>query len=878
MRFYMNADSCPRHTLARGASLRQRYNQGKRTPTPCKGNVPACGWSEEFTSVAIFCDLEVAVLRDSRKMAGIAQEITSNQPAGLRLLARIIFAFLAAITALGIAAPFVNAARFSSSVQRALEESLGRRVTFERVYYRLFPQPGFSLENVTIGEDPHYGLEPFSYMNGLEARLRIDKLLLGKIRFANLRLIDPSLNLVKRGDGTWNVVELLERMSAPRPLLLTLFPAIEVSNGRLDFKLGNRKTTLYVTEADVSVYPERSGRVVVNFSGSPARTDRAGNGFGSMRGSFNWMVNPPSREADQFEADVTLEPSNLSELTTLIEGQDIGVHGTISSRAHIAGPLGALRVSGELRLQDVHRWDLLPSSGADWRVPYDGSINMLAHSLELRTSPQRTGEAPPAALQVKANEFLTKPAWTIMTSLNKAPVQSLLPLARRMGFAVPAGVELSGAIDGAVGYSNNGGFSGEVSLHDAVAKLPNIAPISTAAADLKIVPDGLHLESAILQATGGGTLRVGGDYSWRSQRLATAITVNDVSTETLKNTAQAWFGTPSALGALGDGNVTGELTYDSGSAPAPNPSGGWSGQLQFANATLNAAGVGIPLTHSQGHVVFTPLTVDVAHFSAMLGERAVQGNYHYNQTAKRAERVHLEFPTADFLEIAAALEPAWQDPGILARLPFTTRSIPSWLAARNLEGDITIAHFSVNQNDLGPLSAHFVWQGVNLQISSLQLRLSEGSLKAAGAVNLAAREPKASLRAALTGFRWGGGTVDAEGNLQTSGTGAEGLRNLQANGSFWGENVTLSPNDSFEKVSGAFELSFAGNAGKLHFSKMQAVQPNDDWSGEASSNSDGQLVFDLGNGDRQLHIVSALAPVQPPLASPALTSETVPYE
>jgi hypothetical protein len=815
-------------------------------------------------------------------MAAISEEIANDRPTGLRRLWYIVFGCFALIAALGIAAPFVNAARFSTNVQRALEESLGRRVTFDKVYYRLFPEPGFSLENVTIGEDARYGLEPFSYMSGLEARLRIDKLLLGKIRFANLRLVDPSLNLVKRGDGTWNVVELLARMSAPRSLLLTLSPAIEISNGRLDFKLGARKTTLYVTGADVSIYPERSGRVVVRFSGSPARTDRAGNGFGSLRGSLNWLVNPPSQQADQLRADVVLDPSNLSELTTLIEGQDVGVHGTISSHAHIAGPLAALKVSGDLRLKDVHRWDLLPSTGDDWRIPYDGSIDMVAHRLDLRTSPQRTGETSPVALQVKVNDFLTNPAWTLMTSLNKAPVQSLLPLARRMGFAVPTGVELAGALDGAVGYSNTGGVSGEVSIHDAVAKLPNIAPISAAAADLKILPNALHLEPTILQANGGGTLRLGGDYTWPSQRLVTSIVVDGVSTETLKNTAQAWFGAPLALAAFSGGAVTGELNYDNGGATvanaAPPTPGGWSGQFQFADATLHAAGIDLPLTQAQGRASFTPTSFDLARFSATLWQHTVQGNYHYNQAAKRQERIHLDLASADLKQLAAALEPAWQEPGLLARLPFTKRSVPAWMAARNLEGDIAIAHFSANQNDLGPITARFVWQGVNLQLSNLRIHLLEGDIKGAGTVNLAAHEPNARFKGTLSGYRWGGGTVDAEGEVQSSGAGADSLRNLHATGSFWGADVNLSPSDNFDKVSGAFDLSFAGDWPKLHLSKLQAAQRNDDWSGEAASNSDGQLIFDLGNGDRQLHIVSALAPVQSPGPQPALTSETVAHE
>ena len=158
-----------------------------------------------------------------------------------RRLSRIGGLAISCIAVLGIVAPFINAAHFSQGIQAALEESLGRKVDFEKAYYRLFPLPGFSLEKVTIHEDPRYGLEPFAYAASLEARLRIDKLLFGQIRFTSLRLVEPSLNLVKRDDGTWNVVELIGRLSAPRRLPLNLFPAIEVSDGRIDFKFGTRR-------------------------------------------------------------------------------------------------------------------------------------------------------------------------------------------------------------------------------------------------------------------------------------------------------------------------------------------------------------------------------------------------------------------------------------------------------------------------------------------------------------------------------------------------------------------------------------------------------------------------------------------------------------
>ncbi len=230
--------------------------------------------------------------------------------------------------------PLASAAPFKGLSRRRL----GRQVHFDAVHFTLFSGPGFSLDGVTIGEDARFGLEPFAYVPTLQARLRIDKLILGKLRLSSLRLVEPSLNLVKRSDGAWNVVELVQRLSAPRRAPLNLFPAFEVSDGRIDFKLGTRKTTLYLLDSDFLIYPERSGKLYFQFSGSPARTDRAGIGFGHLRGTANWYLSPRDAKANQLEADVTLDPSNLSELTTLFQGHDMGVHGTLSSRLRIEGP------------------------------------------------------------------------------------------------------------------------------------------------------------------------------------------------------------------------------------------------------------------------------------------------------------------------------------------------------------------------------------------------------------------------------------------------------------------------------------------------------------------------------------------------------------
>ena len=167
--------------------------------------------------------------------------LTHSRSLRFRRLWRAALFGLGAVALAGIIAPFLDGSRFSGQIQRTLETTLGRKVEFENVRFTFFSGPGFSLQNVTISEDPRYGLEPFAFVPVLQAHIRLDKLLLGRIQFSSLRLVEPSLNLVKRGDETWNVVELVERLSAPRRMPLNLFPVFEVSGVRVNFKLGIRK-------------------------------------------------------------------------------------------------------------------------------------------------------------------------------------------------------------------------------------------------------------------------------------------------------------------------------------------------------------------------------------------------------------------------------------------------------------------------------------------------------------------------------------------------------------------------------------------------------------------------------------------------------------
>ncbi len=789
-------------------------------------------------------------------------EITDVQKeAGFRRVLRALLAAALVLLVLGLVAPLINAARFSGRIKDALQSSLGRKVELAGAHFSIFSGPGFSLKNVIIGEDPRYGIEPFAFVPTLEARLRLDKLLIGKIQFSSLRLVDPSLNLVRRSDGAWNVVELMQRLSAPRHAPLNFFPAVEVSDGRVDFKFGTRKTTLYISESDLSIYPERSGKVYIRFSGSPARTDRAGMGFGHFRGDINWFL-ASSAGANRIQAQVNLDPSNLSELTTLIEGHDIGVHGTVSSQLRVEGPATGLDVAGELQLNEVHRWDLLPSSGENWTIRFSGGLDLLAHSFDLRTLPSPQGKETPVTMRLRVSNFLAKPASSIVADLKNTPLKDLLPLALRMGVALPSGADLDGALNGTIGYANDAGWTGGLVISNARASLEGAPTLRAASANVTISGERFRLTPTVVEAGTGGTLKLSGEYSFADQQTQVAFNTVDVPVHVLKSLIGPWFGGSAALSAISAGEITGHLAYLN-NPMAVNPAGNplpvqWSGQFDLGNGTISVPGLAIPLRRAQGRVTFNNSNFDLAHLSANLGERTLRATYRYNLLAKHAEHIRIEFPEADLSDLEAALAPADRADSLWARLRFFRRSFPPWLSARNLDGELLVDRLFAEGEPLGALRSRFLWQGARLDFTDVSLHLAQGQVGAHGLVDLASFTPHWHFSADASGYPWGGGMLNAQGEFSSTGAGRDLLRNLTANGSFDGQNLSLSSNDTFDSVAGLFDFSFANGWPDLRLSNVQAVEGSDQWNGDGATQSDGKLLVNLAHAGRQVHFVSSL--------------------
>jgi hypothetical protein len=765
----------------------------------------------------------------------------------------------------GSIAPFISADSYGRHIQTLLEQSLGRKVSIGKVHFTLFSGPGFSIEDVTIGEDPRYGIEPCAYVPVLETRLRLDKLLLGQIQFAELRLegadgIEPTLNLVKRADGTWNIVELVRLLGRGRGHW-TFLPALEIADARLNFKFGQRKSLFYVDDADVAAYPESSGKVRIRFSGTPSRVDRSGHGFSSFEGEANWYLRPSPAKPNQLEADVNLEQSNLSEITSLIEGYDIGIHGSVSSHLRISGPAEDLRVAGDLSLEDVHRWDLMPSSGENWNVRFGGLVDLAKNRIQLQTLPTDKQKPAPMILQVRVNDFLTAPYWSILARLKGAPAESLLPLSRRLGLGLPDNLSANGLVSGAVGYSNRSGWNGAVVLENVTASLPDLPPFTAPSTTLSIVSDRIYVQPSLIENPAGSALLVSGNYTPSTRALGIKLKVQRAPIASLTATLDSWFGAAPVFGSFRSGAVTGELRYTN----KPPDNAEWSGEFQVSRASLDAPGVAAPVRDFSGRFELSGSELEVVRFSAKVAGQSVTGAYHYSAKGPRKERLRLQAHDLDLAALDKLLAPALGPQDFFSRFRFGQRALPSWLAHRNLEADVSMDQLSIAGNELGPAKAHITWAGPVISATAIRVELPQGAIVASGSVNLSNIHPRYSLSGEASGLPYKGGFIDISGQLTSSGQGSDVLANLRASGDFDGQDVEASDDVNFISISGQYAFSIESGRPNLRLTGISAQQLDETWHGSGGSDRDGSLVLQLASGARQLRVSSTLRPEENPV-------------
>ena len=767
---------------------------------------------------------------------------------------------------LGIAAPYLSVNRFAPRIRASLEGALGRQVELGAVHFSLFSGPGFSVDNVVIHEDPAVGIEPIAYVGSLAAVPRLASLFGGRLEFASIRLEDASINLAKTGGpaepGRWNFQALLD-LSVIRAI-----PELHVRSGRINFKFGDSKSVLYLTDADLDIAPPARGAAdwSVEFSGEPARTDKPAHGFGRVLARGGWTP----AGAGRLDLDVRLEKSAAGEVIALVHGDDAGINGTVSARIRLTGPLDNIRINGRVDVDDIHRWDLMPPYGQRWPFRLGGRLNLPAQTLEVDSSPAG-GEALPLAVRLRCSNYLSQPRWGVALNWNRFPIGPLLEVARQMGAEVSPKLKMTGSVDGVLGYSGQGSLQGELDFHDASVAIPDSPPIRSEQARLVFGGGHAKLAPALVRTVRDEQAQLEADYDWAAQSLDLTIATDSMLVASLRE--QAGLAAVPWLEQVSSGTWTGQLHYRLCGAPPPQaPIGpvrsaacpentGWTGKVDLSDATFPLPGLAEPVEVQSATAYIDGAHVMLDRIRARAGAIAFQGEYQYAPQVTRPHRMRIWIPEADAAELERVLMPSLRHSrGLIARALSVVRTpVAGWLADRHVDATVQIGSLHLADAEARDIQAHLLWDATKADFEDIRARFDGGRVTGALTVNLRGSRPSYRLEAHSTGVVWKSGKVDADTVLESSGTGAELLARLHSTGAFEVRGLEMEDLPDLESVSGAYDLVWSQAGPLIRFPDLQLVTGDETYTGQGATQPDGRLAIQLSSGSKEMHMSGTLA-------------------
>jgi hypothetical protein len=744
-----------------------------------------------------------------------------------------------------VVVPYLNASPYGERLRASLARSLGREVDIGQVRFSLWRGPAFVVERngagpgLVIHEDPRIGLEPIAYVETVVVRPRFFELLRGRFAVASIQLEDASINLAKPEIGRWNFLSFVDRS------VMTSAPAIHVRNGRVNFKFGDTKSIVYLTETDFDLSPPRSVGAgwKIYCAAKPARTDRASHGLGGFTLEGRWFIAP-----ERVDLDLTFDRTGLGEWTALLRGQSGAVHGAISSKLHLGGPLGNIGIQGRLTLADVHRWDLLPPAGQGWPLEIRGRLDLLGQQLELQSS-SAGNEVLPLSVRFRASEYLAQPHWAAAINWNRFPAAPLMELAAHMGAEFPSKLKLTGTLDGALVYSSGGDVQGSMAMHDAAVATPNSPPVRFETAYFVFGNRHARLTPAVARTAENDEAQVEADYALDDNTLDLRIRTESMQVSSLH--AQVALAAVPWLEQVRAGEWSGDLHYHSDSEAA-----GWTGRLSIRDARIEAPGFAEPVLFHQARAQIDGARVVLDQIDAEAGKIAFTGEYRYEPAMARPHRVRFRVAELDAADLEQILMPTFRRERSLIARALGRAATPEWLAQRSLEGTLQVDDLTIAGLRLMGVKTAVRWDVTRIEFDSLQAKLDRAAVTGKLTIGLRGVEPSYRLAAKVKGLNWQSGKVDAEGTLETAGTGKQLLANLTSVAAFSGSALDFGASPPWKSVTGTCNLAWSP---RLRVTGLSLKTEDETYTGRGNTLEDGRLVLQLTNGAREMRMVGPLA-------------------
>lgn len=731
-------------------------------------------------------------------------------------IAKLAAAAAALILSAGLIIPRFKADRYRMRIEFALESAIGRKVEIGGVHFNLLTGPGFTMDEVTVSEDPALGLEPVAYVRRVTATPRILSLLTGHLQFSSLTLDEAHLNLARTdlpgGEYRWNLEPLL------RPALIAAFPNLTIRGARINFKAANVKSVVYLLDSDLTIEPPSNSTSPwhFRFEGKPARTDRPARGSGLIRARGTW-------KPGSLDANLQLEQSELGDLVAVIRGEDAGLHGLISGNARFAGPLEHVAIDGHLRIEELHGWDQNIPKGEAWPLELHGRWNSPAQQLELDATVAGKGSSP-LAVHYLVEQYLTQPRWGASVKLARFPAAPLIPLARHMGLAIAPGFEVTGAIDGAVGYSVTGGYAGQALIEQATVKWPDNPVVKIDKAEVLVTNGVAHLHA------GAPAAMVDADYTLATGASEFRIAASGLDVTTLAVLPQAR-----------SGRWSGVLVWRNNM---------WNGEMQLSDVEVPSPALADPvfIESAQCHLEDGGMTVQ--KLRAHAGSIKFSGEYRFQPEATHPHRFRIAMGQVDAESLEALLLPTLRRPRRILDLPFRQQPLPAWLAGWHAEGTLQIAALDNPLQALSGVRARFQWDAGRISLTDI----ASINLTGRAAVDLRAAEPVYELTAKLHDQQWKGGQLTVDTTATLHGTGKALLSSLRASGAFTASNA----DDDVDRLTGYYTLAWKEPVPQLALTGLRLQSSAEIYTGKGNLQDDGTVLLQMATPTKQARLTGPL--------------------
>jgi hypothetical protein len=343
-----------------------------------------------------------------------------------------------------------------SRIVRSISMAIGRQVEVGRVSLRLLPRPGFELQNFVVHDAQQFGAEPMLRSEEVSATLRVTSLLRGRLEIARLDFSEPSLNLVRNGEGRWNLEDLLEKAArtpvAPtgkaRTEVRPGFPYIEADNGRINIKLGQEKKPYALLDADFALWQDTENMWSGRLRAQPVRTDFNLTDTGLLRIEGSWQRAASLRQTP-LHLVAEWDRAQLGQLTKLIYGSDKGWRGTVRVAATANGTPAQLMLEADASVQDFRRYDISASAPLRLANHCKGQYSSVDRSVSDLSCRAPVGSG---TVTVKGSFSATRIPRTYKLALQATavPIERLVQLGLHTSKRIPDDLIATGKLDGVV--------------------------------------------------------------------------------------------------------------------------------------------------------------------------------------------------------------------------------------------------------------------------------------------------------------------------------------------------------------------------------------------------------------------------------------------